>query len=168
MPSIPLLRTRTRALLFISLFVATLALTSRWKVSQRASIRSNHPAGGSSPGQFFPGTGGITPLAASITVNSNAHAVNGTDGLCTLREAIIAANTDAASGATAGECAAGSGADTIDLTTVSGTITLTSELLLSTNITLNGPGASALTISGGNVNRVLNIDAGGTVAISDL
>lgn len=50
--------------------------------------------------------------AATITVNSTADNV-ANDGACTLREAITAANTDTASGAAAGECAAGSGADDI-------------------------------------------------------
>jgi CSLREA domain-containing protein len=48
--------------------------------------------------------------AVSITVNSTADTV-ADDGECTLREAIIAANTDAASGGAMGECAAGFGAD---------------------------------------------------------
>ena len=50
--------------------------------------------------------------AATITVNSTAD-VAANDGQCTLREAINAAKNDAASGAAAGECAAGSGTDTI-------------------------------------------------------
>ena len=50
--------------------------------------------------------------AATITVNSTADVI-ANDGECTLREAITAANTDMVSGAMAGECAAGSGADTI-------------------------------------------------------
>lgn len=50
--------------------------------------------------------------AATITVNTNGDAT-ADDGVCTLREAIIAANTDAASGATGGECAAGAGQDLI-------------------------------------------------------
>ena len=49
--------------------------------------------------------------AATITVTSAAD--THTDGQCTLREALIAANTDAASGSTPGDCAAGDGADTI-------------------------------------------------------
>jgi len=56
----------------------------------------------------------LAPLswAATITFNSTAdNAAN--DGVCTLREAITAANTDTASGAAAGECAAGAGADDI-------------------------------------------------------
>jgi CSLREA domain-containing protein len=52
-------------------------------------------------------------LAATITVSSAAD-VAANDGLCTLREAITAANTNTASGAAVGECVAGvSGLDTI-------------------------------------------------------
>ena len=51
--------------------------------------------------------------AATITVNSTADD-QANDGVCTLREAIIAANTDTASGAAVGECVAGSGVDTIE------------------------------------------------------
>ncbi|MEO8054808.1 MAG: CSLREA domain-containing protein, partial [Acidobacteriota bacterium] len=58
----------------------------------------------------------LTPVAAraaTITVNSAAD-TTANDGKCTLREAITAANTDTASGAAAGECAAGAlGLDTI-------------------------------------------------------
>ena len=51
--------------------------------------------------------------AATITVNSTADTA-ANDGVCTLREAITAANTNTASGAAAGECAAGAaGLDTI-------------------------------------------------------
>ncbi|HYK43396.1 MAG TPA: CSLREA domain-containing protein [Thermoanaerobaculia bacterium] len=51
--------------------------------------------------------------ANTITVNSTADVV-ANDGQCTFREAIIAANTNTASGGTAGECAAGAaGLDTI-------------------------------------------------------
>lgn len=55
-----------------------------------------------------------TALAAStIVVNSKAD-VQLDDGECTLREAIVASNTDTASGALAGECIAGSGDDIIN------------------------------------------------------
>src|SRR5258706_11340658 len=51
--------------------------------------------------------------AGTITVTSAAD-TTADDGVCTLREAIIAANTNTASGAMPGECAAGAaGADTI-------------------------------------------------------
>ena len=51
----------------------------------------------------------------TITVSATIMTINGSDGLCTLKEAIISANTNAVSGMTPGECVAGSssGADTI-------------------------------------------------------
>src|SRR3954454_5298916 len=54
----------------------------------------------------------VARAAAPIAVTSTAD-VLANDGQCTLREAVIAANTDKASGALAGECPAGSGADTV-------------------------------------------------------
>jgi len=87
--------------------------------------------------------GGITPAANTIVVNSTADAANSSDGLCTLREAITAANGNVASGVVGGECAAGStgGTDTVDLTGVTGTINLTGALPdITSNMT--GPGSS--------------------------
>ena len=63
--------------------------------------------------------------AATITVTGTGTAV-ANDGVCTLIEAITAANDDAASGAAAGECPAGSGADTIVLQ-AGATYTLTTD-----------------------------------------
>ena len=52
--------------------------------------------------------------AATIVVNSNADTA-ADDGVCTLREAIIASNSNAASGANPGECVSGDpGADVIN------------------------------------------------------
>ena len=103
-------------------------------------------------------------LAASIAVNSLAD-VAANDGACTLREAITAANTDTASGAAAGECAAGSGADTITFS-VAGTVTLSSALPdISTDLTVAGAGA--VTVSGASSFRVFNATAG-TVTLSGL
>ncbi len=58
--------------------------------------------------------------------------------------------------------------DVIDATGISGTITLASQLTVSDNVTINGPGASSLTVSGDNAVRVFYIDAGKTVVINDL
>lgn len=56
-----------------------------------------------------------SPLsAATINVNTTANDI-ANDGFCSVREAVESANTNASSGAAAGECAAGSGADTIDI-----------------------------------------------------
>src|SRR5262245_34912092 len=52
--------------------------------------------------------------AATITVNSTSDAAVNNDGLCTLREAITAANLNTASGAVAGECVKGDAFPTVD------------------------------------------------------
>ncbi len=105
--------------------------------------------------------------AADITVNSTVDST-GDAGICTLRDAIISANTDTA----AGGCPAGSGDDTINFdAALSGqTITLGSRLpFLDSNISFDGSAlASNVKISGDNVMGVLvfKINAGMTVAIS--
>src|SRR4051812_30319337 len=50
--------------------------------------------------------------AAPIAVTTTGDGI-GNDGRCSLREAISAANRDAASGGPAGECPAGAGGDTV-------------------------------------------------------
>src|SRR5262245_38014270 len=52
--------------------------------------------------------------ASTITVNSTADTASAADGLCTLREAIVAANMNTASGGVAGECQAGEASPTVD------------------------------------------------------
>ncbi len=94
--------------------------------------------------------------AATIAVNSTADNVTGSDTSCTLREAIANANSD--SDTTGGDCVAGSGTDTIDLSSLSGTITLGgTHLLISDSANVTGPGASSLTIDSNNASRVFYI-----------
>jgi CSLREA domain-containing protein len=88
--------------------------------------------------------------AAGITVNSNAD-ISADDGFCTLREAIDNANGDSQLYSTSGECAAGSGTDTITFDPMfSGlTIYLGSPLIISSDMTIDGSAlASQVTISG--------------------
>lgn len=107
--------------------------------------------------------------AATITVNDDDSGVGDVaadDGSCTLREAIIAANTDTASGATPGECAAGDdNNDTIDLSGVTGTITLVSALeTITESVVITGPGADALTVDADGAStaaRVFTFDSPG-------
>lgn len=61
----------------------------------------------------------------------------------------------------------GSGGDTINFSGVSGTITLSSTLAITQSVTINGPGANVLAISGGDAVRIFNL-GGGTTNISGL
>jgi predicted outer membrane repeat protein len=98
--------------------------------------------------------------AATIVVDTTADSGSGN---CTLTEAVAAANTDSAVDA----CAAGSGADVIDLTGLTGTITLGASLFIPTDVTIQGPGARNLRISGTTAQTIRN-DSGATVVIRDV
>jgi CSLREA domain-containing protein len=112
--------------------------------------------------------------AATITVNSVADAT-ANDGVCTLREAITAANTNTASGAMAGECLAGQAplvVDTIAFNITGGCATVctitpaTSLPTVTEPVVINGytqPGSAANTFGVGN-NVVLKIEINGTTA----
>src|ERR1043166_611366 len=82
--------------------------------------------------------------AATLRVNSLDDATTPGDGLVTLREAISAANNDT----TTDLGDTGSGADTIDLRGLAGTIYLNFPALdtLSEDFTILGPGANTLSI----------------------
>lgn len=92
---------------------------------------------------------GGNACAATLTINSLAdNAVPG-DGLVTLREAIIAS----ANHATTDLGQTGTGDDTLDLTGLSGTISLNSALPnIASRITIVGPGEQLLSIHGSSGN----------------
>lgn len=116
---------------------------------------------------------GAWAAAITVTATTDDNTVNGN---CTLREAIIAANTDAA----VDGCAAGSGADVITLP--SGTFALSlagnddtaflGDLDLKTDITLIGAGPNATVINAPASDRVFEIGPGGgdnpTIVMSHL
>jgi CSLREA domain-containing protein len=97
---------------------------------------------------------GAQPARAAgttITVSTTQDVLDGNDGVCSLREAIIAANMDAASGAAAGECPAGNGADIINFAAdVSGSLTISpfSQPLptITDSVSIVGPGAPSLQV----------------------
>ncbi len=105
--------------------------------------------------------------AATITVDTTVDELN-SNGNCSLREAVQAANTDA----TVDACSAGSGADSITLPVGTFTLTLGSELSISSDVALNGASAKttiieAATSPGSASWRVFNI-ASGIVSVSDV
>ena len=85
--------------------------------------------------------------AASLTVTSTADS-----GAGSLRQAIA----DAASGDTI----------TFNLSGCPCTITLASQLVIDKSLTITGPGASTLTISGNNAVRAFQVSAGGNLNLS--
>ena len=74
--------------------------------------------------------------AAVITVNSTADNLTAGNGFCTLREAIMNANSD--TDTTGGDCVAGSGPDTISVPAGTYTLSLGSALMINQNLTISG------------------------------
>ncbi|MSQ99457.1 MAG: CSLREA domain-containing protein [Xanthomonadales bacterium] len=124
------------------------------------------------------GTMAFTLQAASITVNSVVDTA-ANDGVCTLREAITAANTNDTSGASAGECAAGNafGMDTIAFNVGGGgaqTINLGSLLpIITSRVNIDGttqpsyaPGTGMIRVDAGTLyTSVLELGTGSTSSI---
>ncbi|HVE66463.1 MAG TPA: right-handed parallel beta-helix repeat-containing protein [Thermoanaerobaculia bacterium] len=116
--------------------------------------------------------------AATITVNNPGNAV-ASDGVCTLHEAITAANTNTASGGMAGECAAGDAGSTVDeigFNITGGCVTvctITPEAALPSitgRVHINGysqAGSSANTLAVGN-DAVFKIELNGTISPNGL
>ncbi|MGC9504399.1 MAG: hypothetical protein ACP5D4_11780, partial [Baaleninema sp.] len=95
---------------------------------------------------------------ATITVTSLDDNTTSGDGFITLREAIQAANTNSpVDGSVAGD----SGADIIEFDSgLTGILTLNgTELSISEELTLSGPGATNLTINADGKSRVINVTA---------
>jgi len=107
----------------------------------------------------------------TITVDTTNDELN-TDGDCSLREAIQAANTDSA----VSGCPAGSGADTIVLPVGIYTLTIagvdendnaTGDLDVSGSLTISGASAGETIINAAGIDRVLDLRPGaGTVVIA--
>lgn len=122
--------------------------------------------------RHFPRFAALAVGALSVSLSSTAYGANivvntladgSVAGACTLRDAVTAANTDAAVNA----CAAGSGADTITFN-LSGTITLGSTLpAIVSPITVNG--GNSITITAGNtVQEMVLVNIGATLQLQNL
>ena len=107
-----------------------------------------------------------SPLT-NITVNSLADATDPTDGVCTLREAIRAANSDTASGGLPGECLAGSGADAITFSVTGTIVSAGGTFQVNNTLSILGPGARNLTINGSG-RRVFKVNDGVTFNLQDV
>lgn len=108
------------------------------------------------------------PTNTTITVNTTNDELNN-DGDCSLREAVIAANTDTAVDA----CPAGNGADTIIVPAGIYTLTLTGadendaqtgDLDITSPVSINGAGAANTFIDGNAADRVFDIFAQTTLS----
>ena len=93
--------------------------------------------------------------AATVTVTTTDDEVNA-DADCSLREAIEAANTDAAVDA----CAAGSGADVIVIPAGTYTTGATLSITDADGLTLAGASAASTIISGNDDHRIIDVVAG--------
>lgn len=108
-------------------------------------------------------------FATAIDVTTTNDELN-MDGDCSLREAIVAANTDAAVDA----CPAGSGADNINLPAGNYTLSLVGEdddasagdLDITQDLTLTGAGLFQTTIDANGIDRVIQILSNASVQIS--
>ena len=83
---------------------------------------------------------------------------------------VVVANTDdAGAGSLRDAIASATAGDTLDLSSLFGSIVLsTGELVITKDLTIMGPGAGSLTIDGNSASRVLSIDSGNTLTISGL
>ena len=101
--------------------------------------------------------GGSPASAATLTVNTlDFSLAAGDDGWCTLYEAVVSANTDTASGALAGECAAGLDDDTLvfSAATPATYFLLFGPLVITDGLTIVGPGADLLTLDAQGFHRI--------------
>jgi parallel beta-helix repeat protein/predicted outer membrane repeat protein len=104
---------------------------------------------------------GVAPAASAATITVNNLSGTSVGGQCTLRDALLAADTNTA----VQGCAAGSGADTINFS-VTGTISLATQLTVNSDVTISGPGAANLTLAPSSTNRALYVQNVNTVSIS--
>ncbi len=112
------------------------------------------------------------PNVITITVNTTDDELN-SDGDCSLREALRAANLDqVVSG-----CAAGSGADTVEVPAGTYVLTLsganenealTGDLDITSDVTISGVGADLTVIDGNASDRIFEILADTNVSLSNL
>ena len=109
----------------------------------------------------------IPAQAATIVVNTTSDII-ADDGKCSLREAVFSANFNTPSGATPGECPAGSGADVITLDAETYTLSIpgtgedlgqTGDLDVGEDLTITGVGEGVTIIDGAGLDRIFQVFA---------
>lgn len=111
-----------------------------------------------------------TVRAATITVTTTADENNSNPAACSLREAVASANGDTGIGG----CAAGSGADTIDLPGGTYELTTNTQLTITTDITIQRTSGTAIieadSVAFNNLVtwRVFNVASGGSLSLVNL
>jgi CSLREA domain-containing protein len=133
------------------------------------STPSATPTASATPDSTPTPTHTATPFPPTdIIINSTADTI-ANDGVCTLREAITAANADQPSGTMSGECRAGDGADTIvipagvyslEITGSTENENETGDLDLHSDITLVGVGKEYTVITANGIDRVFHQQSG--------
>jgi CSLREA domain-containing protein len=135
-------------------------------------------------GYVVPATTVYPASTTAITVNSTEDTISAVDNMCTLREAIIAANTDLRSGPGSGECPAGSASEMDTIIVPPGTYTLTitgqdeddglqGDLDVTSSMTIQGADPTATIIQAGtsrddSVDRVIHVKTSSSVHIEGL
>jgi CSLREA domain-containing protein len=120
---------------------------------------------------------GLSLSAGAIDVNTTADNLTAGDGHCTLREAVMNANAN--SDTTGGDCAAGAGADTINLPAGTYSLTLTgaNEEANATGdldfrdgafTTVQGISAASTILDGNATDRIFQVQKGGNAVLNDL
>lgn len=159
--SIPFLDTGTSATMTIS---ATVRPTSAGTIFNATASGSANDPPDSNPANNSSAVA-VTVAYGNILVNT-LNDTTAVDGFCSLREAIVSANTNTASGNLIGECRTGTIIDTIDFF-VAGSIMLNpTELQLTSSMTINGSG---ITVEGaGGIGDGIMIMSSGIVTINDI
>lgn len=104
--------------------------------------------------------------ATTISVTTTADLV-ANDGQCSLREAIKAANTNAASGTLPEECPAGSAAEGDRITLAAGSHTVSNgPITISSDVTLQGAGPTETIISGDQSDRLFFVQPVATQTVT--
>lgn len=113
----------------------------------------------------------VTPVQAAGIVVNTVNDADATDGVCSLREAISAANTNATYNECTGSGSFGDDTITFDSSSSGGTITLGSTLPAIVSgqgtLTIDGAGQS-ITISGNNSVRIFVVNSGATLTLNNL